>query len=66
MFGIAKWILEHNAPQHIKLAAVAGFNGMVATVMYPGSRFIYKNIIINIYKKLYCKNAGAFKVSHYF
>src|SRR6476661_5506252 len=47
LVGIPKRIIEQDAPQHIELAAVICFNGMMPAVVYPGSGFIYHYISIN-------------------
>src|SRR5215207_4230402 len=49
-FCITKRMAQYDAPQHIELRTVMGFNSMMSTVVYPRSGFIYINFIFHIYK----------------
>ena len=59
MGGIAQGIIEHDAPEHIKLGRIIGFDGVVAAVVYPWGRFVYKYFTIGINKHFYGKYAGT-------
>ena len=54
---VAKRVIQHNPPQHIKLGTEMSFNSVVTAIVYPGSGLIDQHFSIFIDKHFHRKNS---------